>query len=374
MKYIVMECHEGYAVLMDEESRFVNAANIHYSVGQTVTEPILLNTETSSARRISLHISKFTAAAACLALAVCAGAFHYSHNYKAHSTVLISSEANVRMELNKKGKVLKLNADNPEGSDVLKNYDGKGKDMLTAANEILDIEKGKGYIDNGDTVDIYIKSENTSDYYSYKSDLITGIPDVKVKVQELDGNKPPHENNVPKPPEADPAKDTKKPEPPKPPHEDEKRPDPPKPADNEPQKPAAPAAPSASNGNPAPQVKQPDTPPAPPVSHDTPEPPRPDNGAAAPKPADKAEPPKPADPEKDKADAPHKPVNFDNAQKPEEAALKTLKLSDISPYKAFLPANEVRTSAADKNRGPAQDALPDAQKVHPPISNSLPKP
>jgi len=33
MKYIVMECHEGYAVLMDEESRFVNAANMHYEVG-----------------------------------------------------------------------------------------------------------------------------------------------------------------------------------------------------------------------------------------------------------------------------------------------------------------------------------------------------
>ena len=29
MKYIVMECHEAYAILMDEESRFFHAANLH---------------------------------------------------------------------------------------------------------------------------------------------------------------------------------------------------------------------------------------------------------------------------------------------------------------------------------------------------------
>ena len=69
MKYLVMECHAGYAVLMDEESRFVNAANLHYEVGQTVTEPILLETENkqkTGSRRIIMHAVKMAAAAACL--------------------------------------------------------------------------------------------------------------------------------------------------------------------------------------------------------------------------------------------------------------------------------------------------------------------
>ena len=30
---------------MDEESRFVNAANMHYEVGQSVTDPIIMNNE-----------------------------------------------------------------------------------------------------------------------------------------------------------------------------------------------------------------------------------------------------------------------------------------------------------------------------------------
>ncbi len=42
MKYIVMECHFSYAVLLDEEGKFVKAANRNYRVGQTVTDPVIV--------------------------------------------------------------------------------------------------------------------------------------------------------------------------------------------------------------------------------------------------------------------------------------------------------------------------------------------
>ena len=42
MKYMVMECHPGYAVLLDEEGCFRKAANLRYEVGQTVEEPFLM--------------------------------------------------------------------------------------------------------------------------------------------------------------------------------------------------------------------------------------------------------------------------------------------------------------------------------------------
>lgn len=367
MKYMVMECHEGYAVLMDEESRFVEAANLRYKVGQTVTDPVLMNAEETARGRISMHISKFVAAAACLTIAVSAGAFYYSSNYKAHSTVLISSEANVRMELNKKGKVLSISADNAESDEILTNYNGKGKDMLSAANDIIDIEKDKGYIESGDTVDIYIKADNSADYYSYKSDLITGIPDVKVKVQELDGSKP-HEKEAPEPPKADPAKDNKKPDPPKPadkntaPKPDEKA-EPPKPAQADP---PAPAAPPAANGNSAPQIKQPDTPPAAPAA---PEPPKPDEGAAAPKPDDKTEPPKPDE----GIAAPPAPAAPDTKLQQEKAAFDAIRFSDITPYKALEPLPEPPAPEVVKNTGPAQEALTEADVPNPPLPIPLPK-
>lgn len=387
MKYMVMECHEGYAVLMDEESRFVQAANLRYKVGQTVTDPVLMNAEELNRGRISMHISKFVAAAACLTIAVSAGAFYYSSNYKTHSTVLISSEANVRMELNKKGKVLNISTENADSNEIIKNYDGKGKDMLDAANDIIDIEKDKGIIESGDTVDIYIKAETPSEYNSYKSDLITGIPDVKVKVQELDGNKP-HEKTPPEPPKADPAKDNKKPDPPKPadkntaPKPDDKV-EPPKPAEVTPPTPVAPPAANNNNNNTAPQVKQPDTPPAPPVSPEAPEPPKPADKNTAPKPDDKVEPPKP-----DEGAAPPAPAAPEIRIQLEKEVLDTIRLSEINPYKALTPlpeppapqapspeapAPEAPTPETDKNTGPAREALPEAEKtITPPLPIPLP--
>lgn len=42
MKYIVMECHFSYAVLLDENGKFLKAANRGYQVGQTVYDPVLV--------------------------------------------------------------------------------------------------------------------------------------------------------------------------------------------------------------------------------------------------------------------------------------------------------------------------------------------
>ena len=38
MKYLVMETHPAYAVLLDEEGRFLKAANLGYQVGVRVEE------------------------------------------------------------------------------------------------------------------------------------------------------------------------------------------------------------------------------------------------------------------------------------------------------------------------------------------------
>ena len=36
MNYLVMEVHPAYAVVLDEEGRFLKTANLHYQVGDTV--------------------------------------------------------------------------------------------------------------------------------------------------------------------------------------------------------------------------------------------------------------------------------------------------------------------------------------------------
>ena len=71
MKYIVMECHPSYAVLLDEEGRFVKAANLHYETGQTVCEPVLMREEPVKQRnRLRWARSGFAAVAACFLLLI----------------------------------------------------------------------------------------------------------------------------------------------------------------------------------------------------------------------------------------------------------------------------------------------------------------
>ena len=40
MKYMVMECHPGYAVVLDEDGHFLKVANLRYEPGQMVTDVI----------------------------------------------------------------------------------------------------------------------------------------------------------------------------------------------------------------------------------------------------------------------------------------------------------------------------------------------
>ena len=42
MKYLVMEIHPAYAVVLDESGRFLKAANFHYQVGETVEDVVEL--------------------------------------------------------------------------------------------------------------------------------------------------------------------------------------------------------------------------------------------------------------------------------------------------------------------------------------------
>ena len=66
MSYLVMECHPGYAVLLDEDGCFLKAANLRYEIGQTVYDPVLMK-ETPERRRHTVRwiSSGIAAIAAC---------------------------------------------------------------------------------------------------------------------------------------------------------------------------------------------------------------------------------------------------------------------------------------------------------------------
>jgi hypothetical protein len=381
MKYIVMECHEGYAVLMDEESRFVKSANLHYNVGQSVTDPILMDDDQRSGS-IKMHITRFAAVAACIGVIATAGSMYYARNLKPYSTITISADANIKMEINQKGKVIHIKSDDKDVEALLKDHNVKGKDKLTAANEIIELEKQKGMISSGDTVNVYVDSDTSDDYSSFKNDLENGNSDLNLKVRGLDTPTPPAKDKatIVKP---DPPKEQKTPEPPKPAKEQPAAPEPPAPSAITPPEPAQPPAPKTDTPKtetpiPDKKLEQP-APPSDPEPPKTPE--KPDENAEKPeikKPDEAVEPPKPPVHENEAEPLPPEP------KKPlsivEDALIDIQKNEPIKMeslhHAALLPApEESHEEAAPDAQPPKEEHSPEAHTMtDAPLHHHMPTP
>lgn len=201
MKYIVMQCCKGYAVLMDEESKFVFAANKGYEVGQSVINPVIMTEDGKYNRNITAVIKVISAAAACVALVTGIGYSYYAQNLKTYSVVTITSDSAISMELNKTGKVIRLKSDTDYGKEIIEKSDIKGMDKVTAANEILQTEISDGHISSGDIIDVYITGSSDSETDFFRTELEHELPELDLKVNVHDEKaEPPHKV---KPPEKD---------------------------------------------------------------------------------------------------------------------------------------------------------------------------
>ncbi len=286
MKYMVMQCSKGRAVLMDEEGRCVFAANLGYEVGQSVTNPVLMEEKEKSGSRI-IVMKRIVAAAACIGIISAPCYSYYARNLKTCSAVTITSYAGISMELNSTGKVIRLQSDSEYGKEIIETLDIKGKDKVEAANEILQAEISDGYLSDGDTVDVYIESKNDAKYDSYKTEFEEELPKLAIKVNVHEKE---HLKHEPAPKEEKP--DKVKPQPEKP---------------DAPEKPQPPTKPAEdSSDGPSVDAPEPEDTPTPPgqggikdpVEHsEHPTPPAPPEGGELP--------PKPENPEKPEHILPH---------------------------------------------------------------------
>ncbi len=186
MKYIVMQCCKGYAVLMDEEGKYVFAANLNYETGQTVTNPIIMSDKYKQRKPAITIIRTIVAAAACIGIISIPCYSYYNRNLKPCSTVTLASDTSISMTLNSSGKVIGIESDTEYGKKIIEKVDIKGKDNAEAANEIVQVEITEGYIAAGDTVDVYIDGNSQKNYEDIKAKLEKELPrhDIKVNIHD----------------------------------------------------------------------------------------------------------------------------------------------------------------------------------------------
>ena len=155
MKYLVMETHPAYAVVLDEDGRFLKAANLRYQVGDTVQDIVELRTPQKKVVPAWKPLSGLAAAAACLCLVFFGW---YQPNYTAYGTLRIQINPDVEMTVSRTDRVLDLEGLNADGEDLIEEYDYQGKDRETAANELVERAIDMGYLSGGETVSITVNS------------------------------------------------------------------------------------------------------------------------------------------------------------------------------------------------------------------------
>lgn len=180
MSYLVMECHPGYAVLLDEEGRFLKAANLRYEIGQTVYDPVLMKETPERQRHTAWWISSGIAAiAACFLLFF--GLGYYQNYIRPYSSIYLTINPGVQMDLNRQGTVVGLTGANEDGETLLEGYDGKGKDKITVADELIDRAIEMGFLSEGGRVSFSIDSPDEALFQEYGTELRTKV------TEHLDG-------------------------------------------------------------------------------------------------------------------------------------------------------------------------------------------
>lgn len=155
MNYLVMEVHPAYAVVLDEDGRFLKAANLRYQVGDTVQDIVELRTPQKKVVPAWKPLSGLAAAAACLCLVFFGW---YQPNYTAYGTLRIQINPDVEMTVSRTDRVLDLEGLNDDGEDLIEGYSYQGKDRETAANELVERAIDMGYLSDGETVSITVSS------------------------------------------------------------------------------------------------------------------------------------------------------------------------------------------------------------------------
>lgn len=115
MKYMVMECHPGYAVVLDEEGHFRKVANLQYETGQIVTD--IIEMQLPQKKKGSRWMYSLAAMAACLVLVLTSV---LQTDRTAYASVYIMINPEVRMDVNRKDVVVGLEGANADGEALIK--------------------------------------------------------------------------------------------------------------------------------------------------------------------------------------------------------------------------------------------------------------
>ena len=157
MNYLILETHPAYAVVLDEEGRFLKAANLHYQVGDTVRDIVELRGPQKKHHVLWKSLSGAAVLAACLCLAFFG---YYQPNFTPYGALRIQINPDVELTLSRTDRVLDLEGLNPDGEALIEGCDYSGRDREDVTGELVERAIDMGYLSDGETVSITVTSSD----------------------------------------------------------------------------------------------------------------------------------------------------------------------------------------------------------------------
>ena len=150
-----MEVHPAYAVVLDEEGRFLKAANLRYQVGDTVRDIVELRAPQGTTPRPVEAPVRRRRPAACLCIVFFG---YYQPNFVPYGALRIQINPDVELTLSRTDRVLELEGLNADGQSLIAGYDYGGKDREDVTEELVERAIDLGYLSGGETVSITVTS------------------------------------------------------------------------------------------------------------------------------------------------------------------------------------------------------------------------
>ena len=150
-----MEVHPAYAVVLDEEGRFLKAANLRYQVGDTVRDIVELRRPKEKRPALWKPLSGVAGLAACLCIVFFG---YYQPNFVPYGALRIQINPDVELTLSRTDRVLELEGLNEDGQSLIAGYEYSGKDREDVTGELVERAIDLGYLSGGETVSITVTS------------------------------------------------------------------------------------------------------------------------------------------------------------------------------------------------------------------------
>ncbi|MGN0437817.1 MAG: hypothetical protein ACI4F4_04780 [Lachnospiraceae bacterium] len=150
-----MECHEAYAVALDEKGSFLNIANMNYKTGQIVSNVVAYREETHT----KTYALKWMVMAACLCLFLL-GSWYSS--YVSYGVIRMQINPDVEITVNRQRHVTSIKAINSDGENLINNYHYKGKKIEVVLDELADRAILMGYLHENGIIHISVSSHHKS--------------------------------------------------------------------------------------------------------------------------------------------------------------------------------------------------------------------